>query len=411
MLFFYRILTILLWIPIRVLSLSIPAAREFFRVRKEDFVRIRSLPDPDPARKVIWFHASSVGELDQCRALATVFRKRKPETLILQSVFSPSVRESQLDAFPADVTFHLPLDFPWAYGFLFDKFRPRTLVCMAWDRWPNLLLSAKKRGIRTLLACAVITPPAGFLGKKFYRCVFALFDRIYPSHLSAEKNFRELLGQKAEIRTLGDCRIDTVIRKVESNPGSFRRPNGYPFPKVLLLASTYEECEGLFLPLLSEPSLNDFAFWIFPHKTDPARIRSILTEVSRRTENVRLYTSGPFEAANARVVVFDVLGILAFAYQAADFAYVGGGLHHRVHNVLEPAYFGLPILTGPKIDHSPEAKELNSQGGLFIVKNEKDVLETLSLPSERLEKIASSNRAFLESGRGAAERIYEELEK
>ncbi|EPG75971.1 3-deoxy-D-manno-octulosonic-acid transferase [Leptospira fainei serovar Hurstbridge str. BUT 6] len=409
MVFIYRILTILLWPPLYVFSFIIPAAREFLRIRSDDKKKILAASLPGSNQRVVWLHAASVGELDQCKALAVVFREKEPETLILQSVFSPSVRESQLDAFPAHVKFHLPLDFPWAYAFIFEKFHPELLILMAWDRWPNLLLEARRRGALTILASAVLTPPEGFFKERFYRSVFGLFDRIFPSHTSAEQSFRNLLGSSAKIKTLGDCRIDTVIRKVESNPRRFERPENYPFSKIFLLASTYEECENLLLPLLSEPSLQDFAFWIFPHKTDSSRIQSVLGQVKKRTENYCLFSSKPFEKIDSRVIIFDVLGLLAYAYQVVDFAYVGGALHNRVHNVLEPAYFGLPLLTGPRIDHSPEAKELNRHGGLFIIRNREDVIPILSLSEEKKTEIAETNRSFLETGRGAGDRIYRAL--
>lgn len=354
-------------------------------------------------------HAASVGELDQCKAVAQVYKKKEPETFLLQTVFSDSVRDSSLEAFPADLKFRLPLDFPWSYNFIFDKFKPETLVCMAWDRWPNLLLGAKKRKIQTILASAVITPPKNFLKRKFYKAAFSLFDKILTSHSSGEEKFRELLGNKASIKTLGDSRFDSVIQKIESSQKEFKRPKNYPFSRVFLLASTYEPCENLLLPLLKESSLQNSSFWIFPHKTDPTRIQKLEEEIRSITEDYSLYSRSDFDSIQSKVILFDVLGILAHAYRAADFAYIGGALHNRVHNVLEPAYFGLPLLTGPRIHHAPEAIELNHRGGLFIIQTREEVLEILQLSSERKEAIRFSNRQFVETGRGAAERIYNEI--
>ncbi|PJZ70328.1 3-deoxy-D-manno-octulosonic acid transferase [Leptospira perolatii] len=411
MVLIYRILTILLWPFVNVFSLFVSALREFLRIRKNDLKRILSAPNPSQDTKVVWLHAASVGELDQCRALAKVFRQKEPKTLLLQSVTSSSVRDSQLEAFDADIKFRLPMDFPWSYNAIFIKFRPEILVLMSWDRWPNLLLAARKFGTRSYLSSAVPPSQKGWLGRKMDRSVFALFTQIFPAHASSEQEFKNLLGAKARLKTLGDCRIDTVVQKVESNTKEFSRPNSYPFSKILVLASTYEPCESLLLPLIQDDNFKDFAFWIFPHKTSPDRIQFIESKVTSLGKVSSRYTSLPFEKQNSRIIVFDVLGLLAFAYKSADFAYVGGGLHNRVHNVLEPAYFGLPILTGPKIDHSSEAKELKRTGGLFTIRSLEDAKKVLLLNEVELKRISRTNRAFLESGRGAGERTYLELRK
>ncbi|TGK00868.1 3-deoxy-D-manno-octulosonic acid transferase [Leptospira semungkisensis] len=410
MLIIYRILTILLWPWIVLLSLFLPALRNFIRPRIQDRRRIRNFAFSSGEKKTIWMHAASVGELDQCKALAQVYKKKEPETFLIQTVFSDSVRDSSLEAFPADLKFRLPLDFPWSYHFIFKKFQPKSLVLMAWDRWPNLLLSARKRKIQTVLASAVITVPKGKWKKKFYRSVFSLFDKILPSHKSGEEKFKELLGKDFYIKTLGDSRFDSVIQKIESSSREFKRPKEYPFSRVFLLASTYKPCEDLILPLLNEESLKDTAFWIFPHKTDPQRIQEIETALEYSKVDYNLYSQTSFETIKSKVILFDVLGILAHAYRAGDFAYVGGALHNRVHNVLEPAYFGLPLLSGPKINHAPEAIELKNRGGLFVIQTREEILEVLKLNSERREAIRFSNREFVETGRGAAERIYKELE-
>lgn len=157
--------------------------------------------------------------------------------------------------------------------------------------------------------------------------------------------------------------------------------------------------------------MDKFAFWIFPHKTSPDRIVSIEHKLQDTNIIYQTWTSTPFENMTAQTIVFDVLGVLAFAYQAADFAYVGGALHNRVHNVLEPATFGLPLMTGPKIHNSPEAMILEKSGGLFVVSNAQDIFNVLNIPETELLNIQNRNREFVQKGRGAAKRLYEEIRK
>ncbi|MBM9501366.1 3-deoxy-D-manno-octulosonic acid transferase [Leptospira sp. 201903071] len=417
MIFLYQILTIFLRIFIVPLLFLFPAGRIFFLKRKEDRKRILSKPFDSSGKKTIWLHAASVGELDQCRALALEFRKKDPDAFLLQSVFSESVRDSQLEAFPADETFRLPIDTPFGYDWIFGHFHPNVLVLMAWDTWPNLILSAKRFGTKVVLGSAVIgTRKDGILGM-LTRSVFRNLSGIYPSHKSFYDAFRSLVPEKIPVKVLGDTRFDTVLKKIEDNQKKFVRPKDYPYSKIILFASTYEPCEELFVSFYKlakekQPNLlNEFAFWIFPHKTSPERITSLEHRLQDARMEYQTWTSTPYEKMSAQTIVFDVLGILAFAYQAVDFAYVGGALHNRVHNVLEPATFGLPLMTGPKISNSPEAMILNKTGGLFVVNKPEDILRILNFPPNEIAEIRKQNSEFVRNGRGAAERLYEEISK
>ncbi|XDD49135.1 3-deoxy-D-manno-octulosonic acid transferase [Leptospira sp. WS92.C1] len=415
MIFLYQILTIFLLILILPISLLFPSARDFFKKRRLDKHRILSKTQNFEGKKVIWLHAASVGELDQCRALALEFRKKNSQTFLLQSVFSDSVRDSQLEAFPADETFRLPIDTPFAYNWIFKHFHPKVLVLMAWDTWPNLILSAKKNGTKVVLGSAVIgSRKKGILGG-LTKEVFQNLSGIYPSHETFYESFRSLVPERIPVKVLGDTRFDTVLKRIEDTKKEFSKPKNYSYSKIILFASTYEPCEELIvsfykLAKTQQPDLlNELAFWIFPHKTSPDRIIAIEHRLQEAKMEYQTWTSTPYEQMRAQTIIFDVLGILAFAYQAADFAYVGGALHNRVHNVLEPATFGLPLMTGPRISNSPEAMILNQTKGLFIVTQPEDILRILNLPSAELANIRKQNFEFVRKGRGAAERLYEEI--
>ncbi|WP_061218984.1 3-deoxy-D-manno-octulosonic acid transferase [Leptospira weilii] len=416
MIFLYQILTIFLLILIFPLSLLFPSVRLFFRKRSEDKKRILSKALDLSGKHTVWLHAASVGELDQCKALALEFRKYDPSAFLIQSVFSESVRDSQLEAFPADETFRLPIDFPTNYDWIFSHFQPKVLVLMAWDTWPNLILSAKRLGAKVVLGSAVIGARKRGLMGSLTKAVFSHLDGIFPSHESFYDSFRALVPDNIPVKVLGDTRFDIVLKKIEDNKKEFKKPRNYPYSKIILFASTYEPCEKLIVSLYefirskNPDLLYEIAFWIFPHKTSPDRITSIEYNLQVANISYQTWTSVPFENMSAQTIIFDVLGVLAFAYQAADFAYVGGALHNRVHNVLEPATFGLPLMTGPKISNSPEAKILNQTGGLFIVESPKDIFDILNIPKTEFEKIRKHNAEFVQSGRGAAKRLFDEIQ-
>ncbi|EMY76426.1 3-deoxy-D-manno-octulosonic-acid transferase [Leptospira weilii serovar Ranarum str. ICFT] len=416
MIFLYQILTIFLLVFIVPLSFLFPSARLFFKKRAADKKRILSKDLDLSGKHTVWLHAASVGELDQCRALAFEFRKKDPSAFLIQSVFSESVRDSQLEAFPADETFRLPIDSPFGYNWIFSRFHPKVLVLMAWDTWPNLILSAKRFGAKVVLGSAVIgSRKDGFMGK-LTKAVFQHLDGIYPAHESFYDAFRSLVSDRIPVKVLGDTRFDSVLKKIEDNRKEFKKPKNYPYSKIILFASTYAPCEDLIVSLYdlirfkSPNLLNEVAFWIFPHKTSPDRIVSIEHKLQDAKMVYQTWTSVPFEDMSAQTIVFDVLGVLAFAYQAGDFAYVGGAFHNRVHNVLEPATFGLPLMTGPKISNSPEAMILQKTGGLFVVESPEDAFNFLNIPKNELDKIRKRNKEFVQSGRGAAKRLFDEIQ-
>ncbi|MCE9501901.1 MAG: 3-deoxy-D-manno-octulosonic acid transferase [Leptospira sp.] len=391
-------------------------AKSFLEERKQDRLKIINL-DFDPAgKRVIWFHAASVGELDQCKALANVLHEKEPETIILQSTFSESVTNKNLQGHVSFLNFRLPVDFYSAYDFIFNKFKPEILILMAWDTWPNLIMAAKRHQTRVYLACATLNESSrrkGFLAGMLTNSIFSKLDGISPANEIFSERFRKLTNGSVRITSCGDSRFDSVIEKIE-NSGTNSRFNRllekYPWKKKVIFASTYSACEKILFPAIPDIP-EDTGIWIFPHKISDERINDIKTHLDSLKIEYTVYSKfqdGPLP----RTVIFDVLGILAFAYREATIAYIGGGIHNRVHNVIEPAYFGLPVLTGPKIHNSPEAQILLKFGGLFTCNTEnefrKNFLYLLS-NNGRVKKINSENRQFVKTNRGASLRFYQEF--
>jgi 3-deoxy-D-manno-octulosonic-acid transferase len=143
--------------------------------------------------------------------------------------------------------------------------------------------------------------------------------------------------------------------------------------KIIILASTYLECDNVLIPSFSELLKNKYSIWIFPHKINNERINELEHNLNKNKIEFSKYSNIKIDDLK-QVIIFDILGLLAFAYRHAYLCYVGGAFHNRVHNVIEPAYFGLPICTGKKISHASEALELNHFGFLNIISNTTDFI-------------------------------------
>ena len=390
-----------------------PQAGQFLEKRKQDRKRILSENIVLTNKRVVWFHAASVGELDQCKAIAEEGKKREGNLYTLFSVFSDSVSDKQLQDSMIDFAFRLPLDFPGEYDFIFEKFRPESLVISAWDLWLNMILSAHKNNAKIYLVNATLSSSSGRMNpiaKRLTQITVSKMSGLAPVSEESEIQFRSILGNtNIPILRLGDSRFDSVSAKIEKNLEKNDPLKGYEKNRnVIILASTYSACEEMIFPVLKELLSRGRKIWIFSHKVHPERIQNIAERLNGLSLKFSRFSEEGIKALDSEIAVFDVLGVLAFAYSKAGFAYVGGALHNRVHNVIEPAYFGLPVLAGPKIFNSAEAQELRKRGGLWTVNTAAEFLEKEKYLSDgaHYRLAEKTNSDFVTENRGASERIW-----
>ena len=226
--------------------------------------------------------------------------------------------------------------------------------------------------------------------------------------------FIRLTENKIPVYALGDTRVDSVIQKIE-NRGSVADPLKKLLPaheRAVILASTYPVCDEVLIPIIPDILNSNRSVWIFPHHINKNRIEEIKENLAKHNISYSLFSE--IEQQFEKVILFDKLGILAFAYEHGEIAYVGGAIHNRVHNVLEPAYFGLPIVTGKNIFHSPEAISLQESKGLFrLDKKEYIPGQILSLLKDKakLDILKKNNHEFVLSQKGASQRLYDQFIK
>jgi 3-deoxy-D-manno-octulosonic-acid transferase len=352
---------------------------------------------------LFWLHGSSAGELDQALAIAREIRRRKIEGKILITVFSLSVK--RLPAADADFTAYLPIDFPWAWRMIQTRKNALTFITFTWDVYPNLLHRIRKMGGSAYL-CSAALPANSWRIKhsRWLRPVYADFNGIGAVDEANRTRFLQLLPDESRVAVTGDTRYDTIFYKLEHAPlaadDAKRLTSAQP---LLILASTYEACDERLLPHTKQWLDNhpDLDLWIFPHHVDEHRLAECERSLKRLQIDFKRYSEGP-----ARVVLVDRLGLLARAYEKARYCYVGGAFHHRVHNTAEPAALGVSVLTGPQIETSPIALQLESEGTLFRRDSGAEIFATLD-DLEKDEKrrllLSQKSRRYMLSQRGASE--------
>lgn len=419
MYFLYNSILLLIYPLLRLVAFLIPKVRAHLAARSDTLRRLMEFPFSKGTRKVVWLHSASVGELDQARAIAKILKEKQPTVFILQSIFSSSVTDKQCKDANFDICFHLPFDLPFAYQRIIKKYRPEILMILAWDTWPNLIRDLKNSGAKTFLACASLSENSGRtrgLGKLLTKDVFKYLDGIFPSHEILNATFLPFLSENTLLEPLGDTRFDAVLNRIETSHPSQGFQNllsmfstEFAENKPVLLGSTYAICESFFLDHLQNTANHTQTYWIFPHKWEETRMGVFADQLKKRGSVARFSDVVAGKRTYPRFLLFDEMGVLAFAYKYALLAYVGGGFHHRIHNTIEPAAFGLTLITGPKINNAPEALVMQKLGGLLVCQDKSEfssVLEKYTQNETYTAEIGQKNRKFVLENRGASERIY-----
>ncbi|MCB1325464.1 MAG: hypothetical protein H7A21_15830 [Spirochaetales bacterium] len=411
----YNTILVPLWPVYRLLSLFVPAVRRFFLSRRQGRRELlqfaaQNRGNPEPP---IWLHGSSVGEIDQALGVAREIRRRKPKIPIVLTAFSLSVRLRPIDG--VDLFTYIPFDFPWAWGQILKTLRPRAFVTMTWDVFPNLLHRCLALGVPAFLSSASLAPNNRRLRWPWRSLVRPLYSGLAGIGVVNDENaplFQSLTAHPEHVSVTGDSRYDTILYRLATarpDPEDQKRLQASGRP-CLVLASTYAGDDAELLPGL--PALlarfPEWKVWIFPHKIDAGRIEQLGKSLEHHAIGYRrLSEAGD---GSERVLVVDCLGLLAFAYAHTDIAYVGGAFHHRVHNTAEPAALGVPIVTGPAIDWSGIALELESLGSLYRSRSGEQALNQIARwMADATERRAAGERGrhHLEKSAGASARFYE----
>ena len=359
-----------------------------------------------PGERYIWFHAASLGEFEQGRALMERLRASHPEYKIALTFFSPSGYEVRKGYAGADVVTYLPLDRPRNVRAFLDALQPEMAVFVKYEYWGNFLFSLKERGVRTYVVSAIFRPDQVFFrpyGGLFVR-MLGCFTKIY---VQDERSRQLLSGVGIEsVEVTGDTRFDRVadiVRRAEELPvAAAFAGEGRP---VVVAGSTWPQDEELLARFISV-NKDHLRMIIVPHEVSPSRISELC---SRLRCSFALYTqTTPEEAGKADCLVVDTVGILSSLYRYGRVAYVGGGFGAGIHNTLEAAVWGIPVVWGPNYHKFNEAEGLAACGGGCAVASYRQMEDALNRLLTDSAAGASAGE-YVRSKTGATDKILAEL--
>lgn len=402
---FYNLGVSLYGLALKMASLVHPKAKKWVDGRRNFWDNLPDVSD----KKVIWFHCASLGEYDQGKPIMEAWRKRNPTDYILVTFFSPSGYENMAKKSVGDYTCYLPLDTPTNAQKFIQYFQPKVTFFIKYEIWINHLTEAKKIGSKIYSISASFRKNQRFFkwyGSKF-RKALSLFDHIFVQR-EESKTLLATIGIH-QVTVSGDTRFDRVIQRAREEKVNEIIEPWARNSEILVVGSSWEDDERIIIPYINDFKMRNQVI-LAPHEVNSKHV----DEITRQLKvSYQLYTNlqkGEPLKPTTIVLILDCIGVLADAYRYGTIAYVGGGFGTGLHNILEPAAFGLPVIFGPKHDKFPEAKEFINAGIGKDIGNGNEFFEAYKFFQKQTD-IRRKVNEFVGKNVGATEKIMEVLEQ
>lgn len=369
------------------------------------------------SKKLIWFHSSSLGEFEQAKPIIERL-KDENNVNILITFFSPSGYENSKKYPYADLISYIPFDTKSNAEKFIAITNPTVAVIMRYDVWPNMISSLNKKNIPIYLVDATLrsnSPRKYPIVKSFHKILFGSFSRILTVSESDAKEFKSFGFDDSKVSAVGDTRFDRVYqRSLLAKEKRLISYNVLKGKKILVAGSTWEQDEEVIFPAFLKLATIDknVLMIVAPHEPTLLHLEKIENEFAGKLKTIRFSHLNNY--SDERIIIIDSIGILLTLYTYANVAYVGGSFKQNIHNVLEAAVYGTPVLFGPKIENSQEAIKLAEVGGGIVINNKRQAYKNLRklFSDESLRKHAGSISAeYVQSNIGATQKILDTIYK
>lgn len=407
----YTFLIVCYGLAIRIASLFDTKAALWVKGRRDYFTRLEGVFQSldRSGKKIAWFHCASLGEFEQGRPIIDNFRKKYPDYMLLLTFYSPSGFEVRKVYPGVDWVFYLPLDTRANARRFVETVKPDIVFYVKYEFWFNFLSYIQLKNTPSFLISAIFRPEQHFF--KWYgewpRKVLEGFTKIFVQNESS-KELLQFIGIGDAI-VCGDTRFDRVAtiaslcEKVEIAE-IFAKDND-----VMVAGSTWPEDEELLIALIDHHE-DRLKFILAPHELKKEYLSALKLKLGNKA--IFLSQANASSAANATILIIDSIGLLSRLYHYGILAYIGGGFGAGIHNILEPAAFGLPVFFGPNYHKFEEAKELVNLQGAFSVKNKEQLILKVSElieNSDDLNVASSICRHYVHDHVGATQTIMNKI--
>jgi 3-deoxy-D-manno-octulosonic-acid transferase len=360
------------------------------------------------AEKRIWIHAASLGEYEQVKPVYDSLKKKYPDKKFVFTFFSPSGYENAKKKQPEDEVLFLPIDTPDNAKFIVHYINPQIAIFVKYEFWYFTIRQLFENNVPVLLITAFFKKEQLFF--KSYGWMFKEMLHYYRHIFVQDKNSTQLLAEIgiSHVSICGDTRFDRVL-KIADDITDFEIIHAYTqHSKIFIAGSTWLKDENLVVSLINNvyKAYPDYKFIIAPHEINNDEIESLQKKII--PANVRYSLLSEEDAMHYKVLIIDNIGMLSRLYRYADLVYVGGGFNNGIHNILEPAVYGVPVFFGPKHQRFKEAHDLKELKTAFTIKNEGDLISLFSncAYDEAIQQhCKKENEIYFEENSGATEKI------
>lgn len=357
-------------------------------------------------RERVWIHVASSGEFEQARPIIERLRKEKPEAQIILTFFSPSGYNMRKDYDKVDAVTYLPFATRRKARIFLEVVNPTMAIFVKYEFWPAYLRELERRGVKTYSISAIFREKQLFFrwyGKPYLN-ILKLFTTIYVQDESSAQLLRSHGIERVEVA--GDTRFDRVhaiAQQAKDIPQVARFVESGD--KVIIAGSTWPKDEQLLAKYISERP--DVKLVLAPHEIHEAHLHQIFQQFEGRYVRLTQATINNLDAV--RVLVVDTMGMLSSIYRYGQAAYIGGGFGVGIHNTIEAATFGIPVLFGPNYRNFREACALIDTGGGRAVKNYPEFRDAMDEALENHEELGKKASEYVKSELGATDKIYKAL--
>ncbi|MDQ5930507.1 MAG: 3-deoxy-D-manno-octulosonic-acid transferase [Bacteroidota bacterium] len=408
MLFLYNLVVLITGFFLKIMALFSPKMKLFVDGRKNVFSLLKE--KIKPGDKTIWFHSASLGEYEQGLPVIEKIKEKYPSHKIIVTFFSPSGYEVRKNNNVADITIYLPLDTKSNAKLFLKLVHPELVFFIKYEFWLNYLKELKKSKTPTYLISGIFRDNQMFFKwyGGFYRKALKTFTYFFVQNENSKAKI-EAIGFHNVIVS-GDTRFDrvnTILDRDNSLEFIEAFKNNQP---IIVIGSSWSKDEAILTEYINQAPEN-IKFIIAPHNIKTEQIENLKNAISKKTV---LYSEKEDKnLSNYAVFIIDTIGFLTKIYSYGTIAYVGGGFGHPgIHNVLEPATFGIPIVIGPHYSKFAEAIELVNLGGCLSISNKeelKQIFDRLLSDENFLKEKGDICKFYIQNNKGATNTIIKAI--
>lgn len=398
--FLYNISIFFLGLGMRIASLFNSKAKEWVKGRENIF---SDLPNVT-GENVIWFHCASLGEFDQGIPLMKKIINEDPNTFLLVTFFSPSgMKFYKKRERIANHVMYLPLDSPKKAKRFIKHFKPKKTFFVKYEFWYNFINQAKSQGSEVYNVSGLFRNDHRFF--KWYGGLFRRLLKKFDWFFVQNEKSKTLLNSidLKNVSVTGDSRFDRVIENKQLTTPNRIIEQFKNKENLFVIGSSWPEDETILSPWAQH---FNGKILIAPHNIDENHIKAILKKLANA---VRYTESENIDISTKNILILDTIGQLANAYSYGNIAYIGGGFSGNLHNILEPAVFGLPVIFGPKHSRFPEGESFIDNGFGFSVSTTEEFEKAYSKIVGNYEDISQKELDFIAKNAGASDKIMKHI--